>query len=202
MSDSDDQGPIPASRFREEVKLKRAAQERVAELEQQIAKVEQRAATADLLGKQLDEMRGQFTSATAAWETERAVYQLGIIDGEAIEVARHLHQRLPEANRPALPDWLRAVKDDPSKAPKALQPYLAQPSAAPAQSTAAPVPPPQVTAAATHAQRPAPTAPAAGSGAMDAAQIRALREECARTGDWSKWREAQPAIRASLRTGV
>lgn len=203
MSDMDEGAPVPANRFREETRLKRQAQERVAELEQAISKLEQRVATTDLLSKQLEETRAKYTADATSWETERSVYQLGIVDGEAIEVARHLHGRLPEQGRPTLADWLREAKADPAKAPKALQPYLAAPAAPAPAPTAQQAPAaPMATATAQAAQRPGTTAPAAGQGRMDAAQIRQLREECARTGDWSRWREAQPAIRASLGSGV
>lgn len=200
MSESDDLGgPVPAARLRDETAAKRKAQERVAELEQAIARLEQRAATADTLAKQLEEAQSRFASATTAWDSERAVYQLGITDPEAIEVARHLHGRLPEQGRPPLAEWLRAAKDDPSTAPRALSPYLT--SAAPPAAPSAPQPAPSPAVSAT-GQRPAAVAPAAGQGALDAVQIRQLREECARTGDWSRWKEAQPAIRASVRNGV
>lgn len=200
MNEIDDLGgPVPAARLRDETVAKRKAQERVAELEQAIARLEQRAATADTLAKQLEEAQSRFTAATSAWDSERAVYQLGITDPEAIEVARHLHGRLPEQGRPPLAEWLRAAKDDPSTAPRALSPYLTSTSPPVAPSAPQPAPSPAVSAT---GQRPAAVAPAAGQGALDAVQIRQLREECARTGDWSRWKEAQPAIRASVRNGV
>lgn len=201
MNEIDDLGgPVPAARLRDETVAKRKAQERVAELEQAIARLEQRAATADTLAKQLEEAQSRFTAATTAWDSERAVYQLGITDPEAIEVARHLHGRLPEQDRPPLADWLRAAKDDPTKAPRALSPYLTSaPAPATTPSTPQAAPSPAVSAT---GQRPAAVAPAAGQGALDAVQIRQLREECARTGDWSRWKEAAPAIRASVRNGV
>ena len=196
----DDGAPVPANRFKDETRLKRQAQERVAELEQAMAKLEQRVATTDLLSKQLEEVRAKYTADSTAWETERSVYQLGIVDTEAIDVARHFHGRLPEQGRPPLAEWLRAVKEDPSKAPRALVPYLqSAPSAAPtapAPAASTPAPPaPSPSPSAASSQRPGVTAPAAATTQLDAGQIRALYQEAARTGDWSKW----DAIRSSIR---
>lgn len=199
MSDTED-GPamVPSARLREETSAKRAAMARAAELEAELAVLSKRASTADTLAKQLEEERTRYSTAFSSWEAERAVYQLGITDPEAIEVARHLHGRLPEQGRPALADWLRSAKEDPSKAPRALVPYLAQPApagpaASAAASTAAPAPSPSPSAASS--QRPGATAPAAAATQLDAGQIRALYQEAARTGDWSKW----DAVRSSIR---
>ena len=196
MSDTEE-GPamVPSARLREETSAKRAAMARAAELESELAVLTKRAGTAETLAKQLEEAQAKHAAASSSWEAERAVYQLGITDPEAIEVARHLHGRLPESNRPPLADWLRAAKDDPSIAPKALTPYLVAPPAPPAP--AAPPPPAAAssTATATAAQRPGATAPAAAATQLDAGQIRALYQEAVRTGDWSKW----DAVRGSIR---
>lgn len=197
MSDTED-GPamVPSARLREETSAKRAAMARAAELEAELAVLGKRASTADTLAKQLEEERAKYTSAASSWEAERAVYQLGITDPEAIEVARHLHGRLPEQNRPPLADWLKAAKEDPGKAPKALVPYLAQPAAPAAPAAPAPASPaPSPSPSAASSQRPGVTAPAAATTQLDAGQIRALYQEAARTGDWSKW----DAVRSSIR---
>lgn len=200
MSDTED-GPamVPSARLREETSAKRAAMARAAELEAELAVLSKRASTADTLAKQLEEERTRYSTASSSWEAERAVYQLGITDPEAIEVARHLHGRLPEQGRPALADWLRSAKEDPSKAPRALVPYLAQPAPTPAPATSAATSSTALgsspSPSAASSQRPGATAPAAAATQLDAGQIRALYQEAARTGDWSKW----DAVRSSIR---
>lgn len=189
---------VPSARLREESGLKRAAQARVSELEAEVASLVKRADAAATLASELETLRATHTSALAAWEQERAVYQLGVTDPEAIEVARHLHARLPEAGRPPLAEWLRSVRETPASAPRALQPYfLPTPSPSPSAPTPSASSGPPATA-----QRPAATAPAAGQGRLDAAQIREMTQEAVRTGDYSRLRDALPAIRASVRNGV
>lgn len=164
---------------------------RIAELEAQLEAMKGAASKADRLAKQLEEL-----------QVERAAWQAGLTDSEGIEVARMFWGKLPEKDRPALGDWLSGLKADPSTAPRALAAYLgASSSPAPAPAT---TPAPVSTAPATTA-KPLPNAntgalptPSA-SGHFDAATIRALRQEAQRTGDYSKLREAMPAIREAIK---
>lgn len=188
MSEENQEAMVPSARLREESAAKRAALQRASELEAQVAELSRKAATVDTLAAQVAELQAQHTGAVSAWESERAVYRVGITDPEAVEIAKMLHGKLPEENRPPLADWLSAAKSDPSKAPKALQPYLA---AQPAASSSPPSPP----AASAPPGRQAATPPASGGTQMSADQVRALREQCQRTGDWKPWREAQAAMR-------
>lgn len=160
----------------------RGAKARIAELEAQLEALKTQATKAETLAAQLEDMR-----------LERAAWQAGVTDPEGIEVARLFHGKLPAKDRPTLGDWLGQLKADPSTAPRALAAYLA-PSILPA-SVAAPSatgkPLPQANAGAL----PTPAA----SGVFDAAAIRAMRQEAQRTGDYSKLREAMPAIRESMK---
>lgn len=121
---------VPASRLREETQRKREALARVAELESRLAESEKRGATVETLTSRIQELEKAGKAAEASWVEERAVYQAGITDPEAIGVARHLHGQLPEKDRPAFPDWIAAQKKDPSKAPKALAAYFGEAAAA------------------------------------------------------------------------
>lgn len=116
----------------------------------------------------------------AAWEDERALMQLGLVDPEAIEVARYIHSRLPADGRPKIAEWVGGFAADPSKAPVALRGYLGQP--APQAKGAQP-------AGSANVQ---PTPPAGA--AVTAEQIQAARQHGERTGDWSQYRALRPAL--------
>jgi hypothetical protein len=134
----------------------------------------------------LRERAGKADADAKAWATERSFLEVGLSDPEARDIAALLHGKIPEGDRPPLADWLRAVKADPAKAPRALAPYLgtatkAEAGPAPAAGTR-PVTPP---APATKIE----TTPAAGV-AVSAEAIRAA----AKRGDWKTF----DALRAQL----
>lgn len=169
--------PAPAPAPRED----RGAKARIAELEAQLEALKATATKAETLAAQLEDMR-----------LERAAWQAGVTDPEGIEVARLFHGKLPAKDRPSLGDWLGQLKADPSTAPRALAAYLAPPASSPATApavTGKPLP------AANAGALPTPAA----SGQFDAAAIRAMRQEAQRTGDYSKLREAMPAIREAIK---
>lgn len=194
------EGMVPSARLREESAKKREAMARVTELESLLSESEKKAATADTLAKQLEEHKLANKATKAEWETERAVWQVGLTDPEGIDIARHLHSRLPEDKRPPMAEWLKSLKDDPTKAPKALAAYLAGPEVA---APAAPAPA-KAAAPASGARAATGAAPAASGGASATApaysteQVREIRERATRTGDWSEYNAARPAILASL----
>ena len=66
----------------------------------------------------------------------------GKLASMAQDIARILHERIPEAERPELGTWLQDLRADPSKAPKALAPYLGAPASTGSPSTTAPPPQP------------------------------------------------------------
>lgn len=193
---------IPESRLRQETRLKRQALERVQQLEAELEAAAKKAATADTLARQIEDQGKAHAAALAEWETERAVWRVGLTDPDGIEVARLLHGKLPEKDRPSIGDWLGSLRDDPSKAPRALAAYLA-----PAEPPPAHDPPPAASKpAGQQAQqqaargKPAPSSgPPATQQAYSAEQIRALREEAQRTGDYTRLRESIEGIRASVR---
>jgi len=191
----DDKTLVPRARLAEEAAKRRAALTRVAELEAALAEAEGKAATVDTLAAQVAKLTAEATTTAADWETERAVWQVGLTDSEGIDIARHLHSRLPADNRPKMAEWLGGLKADPTKAPKALAPYLAP---APAADPPAPEAGKATTTRATGA------APAATGGAAAAAakytpeQIRGVRERATQTGDWTEWNAAKAAMLGSV----
>lgn len=169
----------------------KAEAKRIAELEAQLEGLRASASKAERLAKQLEEL-----------QVERAAWQAGVTDPEGIEVARLFWGKLPEKDRPGLGDWLSGLKADPSTAPRALAAYLSASSPPLASAPAAPSTgnPPGAQSA-----KPLPNANAgalptpSASSHFDAASIRALRQEAQRTGDYSKLREAMPAIREAIK---
>ncbi len=137
------------------------------------------------------------------------LHRVGLVDDEAVVVARALYAATPEADRPrSLVDWISTVKGKPDAVPRALAPYLgglAQAPAAPAApaQAAAPVVPPTQADPAT----PQPTGPrslpppqhqgAPPSAAVTAEQLRAAREAAVKSGDWAAFN----ALSAKVRVG-
>ena len=158
----------------------RGAKARIAELESQIEGLQAAVSKASQLESQLDDLR-----------LEKSAWQAGVTDPEGVEVARLFHGKLPAKDRPSLGDWLQQLKADPSTAPRALAAYLNPASSAPAPAPVNGKPLPAANAGAL----PTPAA----SGQFDAASIRAIRQEAQRTGDYSKLREAMPAIREAIK---
>lgn len=171
--------PVAAASAPEAPREDKSTKTRIAELEAQLEGLKATATKAEQLAQQLEDMK-----------LERAAWQAGVTDPEGIEVARLFHGKLPAKDRPSLGDWLGQLKADPSTAPRALAAYLA-----PAAPAAAPAPTGKPLPSANAGALPMPAA----SGQFDASAIRALRQEAQRTGDYSKLREAMPAIRQAMK---
>jgi hypothetical protein len=189
---------VPYERFQQATAGRREALSRVAELEDQVRALQGKAGTAETLAASLRDMEAKYQTVQTEWQTERALYAAGLTDPDGIEVARMFYAKLDAKERPALPEWIKGIKADPSTAPRALQAYLgqAEPVAAPAQPVEPSRPAPPNSNRGAVASSAAASATAQG---FDAAAIRRLSEEARRTGDYSKLREAMPAIRASLK---
>lgn len=136
----------------------------------------------------LREKASRYDTESKAWATERAFLAVGLTDAEGQDIARILYERIPEAERPPLETWIKEIKADPSKAPKALAPYLAA-GAANATATNA--------AAGTVTKTPAvprvESTPAAGVQVTDKS-ISDAYKEALRTGDWKPYE----ALKASV----
>ena len=145
---------VPYKRF-QAINEKRAELEaRLGELESEVQRWQERAATADTLAQQLEEARASEAASRAQFSEYQAAARLGVSDPELYEAARWAYSRLPEDDRPAFGEALEAWKSDPSAAPLVLRPHLAP---APAAETAAPAQPQAV----------APTPPNPNRGAAD-----------------------------------
>lgn len=179
---------ISRKRFSEVLGQRNTAREE-AQARQAALEVEQ--ATKTKLAADLQAWSGK----ASAWEEERGILLAGWTDPEAIDALRFAHGRLPAEGRPTLSEYAISVKAAPDKAPKVLQPWLAAP-AKPAQD---PAPAPAAAAPAPAAKQTEPPPPTGNAGAApssagatpqrDAAAIRAVRQECERTGNWAPFVE-------------
>ena len=97
---------IPKERLDAEIAKRRTLEARLAELEQTAAQAGQWKAQAEQGARALD------------------LAKVGITDPEAIEVASMFYEKLPKADRPAMAEWLKGLKDKPDTAPMALRGYL------------------------------------------------------------------------------
>ena len=172
---------VPSGRLRQETERAQAAEAQLAELRAKL---------------------GELEASKVTWQSERAVYQAGITDPEGVAVATFLHGQLPAEGRPAIDKWLGKMRGEGGQIPRALAAYFPQPAApAPAASAApapAAAPQPKVT---TTAPMPAQVTTSAGtqSAGYDEAQIRALRIEAQRTGNYEALRKAMPDIMAAVK---
>lgn len=101
--------------------------ERNSELEDQVLKLEPKAATVDQLTEKLRTQESTFKAEKATWEQDGILRDAGINDDAGRVVARALYNQLPEKERPPLPDWLATMKKEPGKAPRPLQSYFEPP---------------------------------------------------------------------------
>ncbi|MCB9763919.1 MAG: hypothetical protein H6739_29380 [Alphaproteobacteria bacterium] len=178
---------VPYSRFEAVVASKNEALAQLQSLQIENQSLLEKAATVDTLGSQLREAQAQAQAAEQKFGRWQSIAsQLGTTDQEAIEAAEWAHSRLPQKDRPKLNDWLTGIKADPATAPKVLQPWLSPGDQG--QAGAAPTP------------RPTPRPPATGTqppgapSSLSNAELRRIREEAQRTGDWSRWRELRKSF--------
>lgn len=182
-------GMVPSARLRAESKAKRDALKRVEELEGQVAELEGHAA-------RVSELEGQLARFQSEWDDERAVYQAGWTDPEAISVAKHLHGRLDESDRPPLAEWLGEMRKDPGKAPRALAAYLDADAGAEGE-------PAPRNMGARRSSPPANGAPTGGDLSRDQAteRLTQLASAAQRTGDWTQYDSERPALLQRISQG-
>jgi hypothetical protein len=175
----------------------RESRGRVAELEGQLAESDNKAKTADTLAKQLEELKTKSAADADSWDQERAMYQAGITDPDAIDIAATLYNKLDPKSRPKTrAEWVAGFKDDPSKAPKGLQPYL--PQAKPAEGKGGGGKAVEGKGAAKGVASKGTVAGgterASGSNKYTPQDIRALRQRAVKTGNWDEYNNARDAI--------
>jgi hypothetical protein len=148
----------------------------------------------------LEATAAEYETAKGTWAQREAMYQAGITDPEAIEIAQFLHGKMPKSTRPPLGELAKQWKADPSKAPPAMREYLPKPPAATTTPTEAKTTDAKVETKATNLHQGVVTATTTGANAstvakLTAAERRAIGQRCQSKNDWTEWREAKQAGR-------
>lgn len=175
---------IPYTRFKAVVDSKNDLAAKVTDLEGQLQTLSEKAATVDTLATQVQEWKGKAEQAETRFSTFQTISgALGTTDAEGVEAAEWAYGRLPQEDRPELGDWLTGLKDDPTKAPKVLHPWLAQESSGNEGSgdTEAPKSKPKGTGSSAQ--------PPGAPSQVSADEFRRAREHGVKTGDWSKYKQ-------------
>jgi hypothetical protein len=136
MSDENNAGTpevVELAKYNKAKEETRKAHERIKELEPlaaRVAELEPLAAKATELEGKLAEITAAREADTARWGEELALAEVGLADQLGRDVARAVYQRLPEQDRPTLPDFARGLSKEGADIPKPLQPYFTRPAAA------------------------------------------------------------------------
>lgn len=187
---------VPQERYNATVAEKKELAARVATLEAEVQSVTERAATADTLAKQLEELRASTKAQAAAWEEKFSLQGAGLTDPEDVDVARTLYGRMPAEGKPkTIADAVTAWRADPTTAPRALA-HVFGPATVPAAGAAGAAGKP-VTPAPNATGAPG-TRPAAGEPVTGAA-LKALRESAQASGDWTAFNAASKAAEVERR---
>jgi hypothetical protein len=167
---------VPYERFAEVNTELKAAKARLAELEPKVTDL-------DKITKKAESYKAAHEADKAAWADERGLFSAGITDTQGHVVAKALWSTLPEADRPALGEWVASLKEDPTKAPPGLAPYL------PGKQPASAAPPAATPSAAqTNGGAPKPTGTGAAPGSPGGVSAEALAA-ARQSGDLAKIRE-------------
>lgn len=181
--------PPPAGRtiayetYQATVEAKTSLEAKVAELTRQNQGLSEKAATVDTLSAQINEWKGKAEAAEQRFGAHTEFSgALGTGDPEIVAAFDQRYRALPEKDRPSRGDWVNEMKAKPEAAPALLRPWLASGTPAPAAGAGAPKPPaPKVTGNG--------ASPPGGGAKPTEAEVRAVREEAIRTGDWGPWKE-------------
>ena len=88
------------------------------------------------MASQLEALPAELSVSKTRYQTHSAITSAGFTDPDVRDMVEWSYSRAMEGrakkDRQALGDWIESVKGDPSTAPTALRPHLAQPSAEPA----------------------------------------------------------------------
>ena len=126
-------GPVSYKRFDQVNRQRGELQRQVGELQRQVNDLEAARGNYDTLAQQLADLKASHETERGVWAREKTVMGAGITDPDGIAVANMFYERLPEEGRPDIGEWVSGFREDPSKAPKPLQPYFAEAPSPPQQ---------------------------------------------------------------------
>jgi len=172
--------------FQRVVEAKTGLEGQVVSLRAEIQKLTEKAATVDTLSSQVNEWKGKAEQAESRFATFTEFSGvLGTTDTDTIGVFDAKYRALPEKDRPARAEWVKALQAKPDEAPSVLRPWLA-PAAAPVPAGKTPTPAPRAPGTSTTP----PGAPAA----VSADEVRRVREQAIKSNDWTAWRELKKSM--------
>lgn len=170
--------------FQAVVTAKSGLEAQVKTLQGQLQTLTEKAATVDTLSAQLNEWKGKAEKAEGRFSTFTELSgALGSTNTKVIDQFDSEWGTLPEKDRPTRKAWVDSLKAKPDDAPEHLRPWLASVQAD--NKTQKPAPPK------------VPGQPATPPGApaqVSAEEVRRVREEAVKTGDWSKWKELRKTL--------
>lgn len=170
--------------FQAVVQAKSGLEAQVASLKTQVQELSEKAATVDTVAARAREWEAKASEAEGRYATYTEFSAaLGTTDTEIIGLFDSKYRAMPEAERPARSAWVQAIKAKPDEAPALLRPWLAPAQPEPVQAPRAPAP---------RVPGTPPTPPATAAPVSDV-EVRRIREECVKTGNWVPWQNYKKA---------
>ena len=171
--------------FQAVVQAKTGLEQQVAQLKSQIQTLTEKAATVDTLGAELNTWKAKASEAEGKFATYTELSGvLGTTDAEVVGLFDQKYRALPEKDRPDRKAWIEGIRAKPDEAPALLRPWLTP--STPAQPGAPKPTPPKVPGT--------PATPPGAPSSVSPEQVARVREECAKSGDWTKWKELSKSM--------
>lgn len=184
--------PAPESKtvamevFQNVVQAKNGLEAQVRTLQAQLQGLTEKSATVDTLSQQVNEWKAKANEAQGRFATYTEFSgALGTTDAEVIDVFNAKYNALPEKDRPSRSDWVAGLKKKPEDAASVLRPWLTG-AAQPTTPGQAAKPAPKVPGT--------PATPPGTPAQFTPEQVEAVKQECIKTGNWTKWKEMSVAM--------
>jgi TolA-binding protein len=108
------------------------AEEQVQSLQEKLDSQSGKFEAMDNLNKQIQELGEQLQKSESRYSRHMAISEMGFQDEELRDMVEWSYEKATKGmeEAPSLVEWLGAIKQDPSKAPKVLAPHLRKPESA------------------------------------------------------------------------
>lgn len=173
--------------FQRVVEAKTNLEAEVKNLKAQVQTLTEKAATVDTLSSEVTRWKGEAEKAQGRFATFTEFSSaLGTTDVDVIDQFDAKYRGLPEKDRPARAEWVKTLQGAPDQAPTVLRPWLTPAAGGQAGGQAGgekKVAPKNPTN---------PSAPGGGA-PPDAAELRRIREQCTKTGNWQPYKDYKKA---------
>lgn len=172
--------------FQRVVEAKTNLEAEVKTLKAQVQTLTEKAATVDTLSSEVTRWKGEAEKAQSRFATFTEFSSvLGTTDVDVIDQFDAKYRGLPEKDRPARGDWVKSLQGAPDQAPTVLRPWLTAAvdtggEQAGGEKKQAP-------------RNPTKPGPAGGGAPPDAAELRRIREQCVKSGNWQPYKDYKKA---------